>query len=721
MGQHTPGQYQQPRYGYGQPQQPSAYGAQQHPQQGQHHQFSPPPPVVDHQLASAMAGMVIESPPTPRQTQHTPQSPHGQSWTYPHQHSLGPQAVPGPQQHQGYAASSTPPVTVPLGSQPVHVQSAPLPLHSSVHQAAAYTSPTATSPSSQLGPKIGDMASSVFRKETMDSVGKWGKKTASLLGGAVKSAVSNAQAAAAPKPRPLSTYGTTPVTAQQQSGPSATATTSGYGPNLNLAYGPGSPIYRDAQHPPAWSGSAAPTAIGTNPALGGTPAQGIPGTYQHTTAPWNGGQAQAPQRTVVPQPGHGYGSPSPSHQPPIGTINSQPQQLQNQTWFPPPPPPGQLGPGAASQSQPQYQGVSNAPIPAPSAAPAPAETQVHCQPQPHTPHPAAGTGAPHAVRAAPGVGSGTPLHPNYLGALRGRGGFRGRGRGGYRGGRGGGPPPPPPPTSASRTSGAPGEAKAAKTGSNSSKKKWYAAGGVGLAATLAVGTLAVLGGDASGLDFGGGDGGDGGAGDGDAGGGDAGGESGGASGYDADGTYWAEDNYEKYAWYYGDEGANHEEYAGYEYGADPSASAGTTQEPQVAAGSDFATALQDNYTATASEYATAIQDAHATAASEYAAAAQDAHAVAASEYATALGDAQVAAAPEYGASGGEYAAYEYGTVGGAGLQDTQAALLEHMQANHFANVMAHQANMNGLSYVGDVEYKTVYETTYGGGDPASYI
>ncbi|KXX75311.1 hypothetical protein MMYC01_201053 [Madurella mycetomatis] len=658
MGQDTPGQYQQPRYSYGQPQQQPAYGAQQHPQQGQHHQFSPPLPAVDHQLASAMAGMAIENPPTPRQTPHTPQPPQAQSWAYPHHHSLGSQATPGPQ-HQGYAASSPRPVAVPLGAQPVHAQSAPLQSHSSAHQAAVYTPPTTTSLSSQSAPKIGDMASSVFRKETMDSVGKWSKKTVSLLGGAVKNAVSNAQAAAAPRPRPPSTYGTTPVTVQQ-SGPSATGTTSGYGPNSNLVYRPDSPIHRDAQHPPAWPGSTAPAAVDANPALGSTPAQGTPGAYQHATAPWNGGQAQASQRVAVPQPGHEYGSLGLDHQPPVRTINDQPQQLWSQAWSPPPP----LGPGAASQSQPQFQGVPNAPIPAPSSAPAPAQTQVHGRPQPHVPHPAVGTGTPQAIRAAPGVGSGPPLHPNYPnhpGALRGRGGFRGRGSGGCRGGRGGGPPPPPPPTSAPGTPGAPGEAKASKAGSNGKKKKWYAAGGVGLAAALAVGTLAALGGDASGFDFGDGDE------DGDAGGDDAGRESGGsegatyadgaggwngdpAGGYDADGTHWAEDNHE-----------------------------------------------------------------------EYAAAVQDAHAVATSEYATALEGAQVTTAPEYGASSGEYAAYEYGTGGGGGLQDSQAALLEQMQANHFANVMAHQANVNALSYVGDVEYKTVYETSYGGGGPASYI
>ncbi|GAB1320868.1 hypothetical protein MFIFM68171_11078 [Madurella fahalii] len=652
MGQHNPGQYQQPHFGYGQPQQPPAYGPQQHPQQGQPHQFSPPVHAVDHQLASAMAGMAIRNPPTPRQTPHNPQSPRAQSWTYPHQHSPSSQITPGLQPHQGYATSSHPSGPAPPGSQPVHTQPTPLPPQYSLHQAAVYTPPSTTSPPSQPGPRIGSMANSVFGKETMDSVGKWGKKTASLLGGAVKNAVSNAQAAAVPKPGTPSTYGTTLVIAQQ-SGLPATSTSSGYGSNTNQAYGPGSPIHGNAQHPPAWPGAAAPASRSTGPAPGSSLAQGTTGIQPHATAPWNDRQAQAPNQ------------------------------------------------GAA-------------------------------------PHPAAvGTAAPQAGRAAPGVRLGPALHPPHPGAFRGRGGFRGRGRGGYRGGRGGAPPPPPP-SSATHASGVPGKAKATKSSSNN-KKKWYAAGGVGLAAALTVGTLAALGGDASGFDFGGGDGGDSGAGDGDVDGGDAGGESGAAGegthgdgaggwnedpadGYDAGGTYWGEDYYEEYAWYYGDEGAGYDEYAGHEYGAgaaqDAQAAAApdyaaTIQDTHAAAASEYAAAIQDTYTTAASDYATAIQDAHATAASEYAVAIQDAHAAAASEYAAAFQDTQVAATFEYGAGGGEYAGYEYGTSCGVGFQDAQA--------DHFANMMEHQANMNGLSYVGDVEYKTVYETTYGGAGPASYI
>ncbi|KAK3686247.1 hypothetical protein B0T22DRAFT_518880 [Podospora appendiculata] len=49
---------------------------------------------------------------------------------------------------------------------------------------------------SGTGQKIGDLTNSMFSKDTRDTVGKWSKKTASKLGGALKTAASSAQAAA---------------------------------------------------------------------------------------------------------------------------------------------------------------------------------------------------------------------------------------------------------------------------------------------------------------------------------------------------------------------------------------------------------------------------------------------------------------------------------------------------------------------------------------------
>lgn len=248
--------YRQPEYGYGQPQSPPAIAGAQNQQQSQHYQsLSAASHDAGHQLASAMASMTIGQPPPPQQAPETPQSPQAASWANPHQHPPVSQAAPvSKQHHQRYTHYPPYSAPAPPPSQPAYAQPTPLPPHSSVHQSAPYTAPSTASPHAQFaspplagpppaavgtcataafqplpassasatpyyypappspqptagnqpvsagstatpatGSKLGDMANSVFGKDTVDSVWKWSKKTASLLGGAVKNAVSGPQ------------------------------------------------------------------------------------------------------------------------------------------------------------------------------------------------------------------------------------------------------------------------------------------------------------------------------------------------------------------------------------------------------------------------------------------------------------------------------------------------------------------------------------------------